>query len=84
MKRCQLHQPMSGPWSHPPLLQVTRVTRVHNRYLRNRFEERLESLVDMSDSSYKRSLEYLFFGENPGEQPLGLPMDLARSLWPLF
>ena len=61
---------MPGLSGRFPPLQVTRVTRVHNRYLRNRFEERLENLVDMSDSSYKRSLEYLFFGENPGE--LGL------------
>eukprot|EP00961_Rhodomonas_salina_P152819 2056797-Rhodomonas_salina.2 len=31
------------------LYQVTRVTRIHNRFLRNRFEERLEALVDTSD-----------------------------------
>ena len=46
-------------------ISVTRVTRIHNRYLRNRFEDRLESLVDLSDNSYKRSLEYLFYGSNP-------------------
>ena len=34
-------------------LRVTRVTRIHNRFLRNRFEERLEQLVDTSDPSYK-------------------------------
>mmetsp|Transcript_34109 Transcript_34109/g.96662 ORF Transcript_34109/g.96662 Transcript_34109/m.96662 type:complete len:1474 (-) Transcript_34109:585-5006(-) len=54
-------------------LKVTRVTRIHNRFLRNRFEEHLESLVDMSDSSYKRSLEYLFYGDNPS-----LPGELQR------
>jgi hypothetical protein len=31
-------------------LRVTRVTRIHNRFLRNRFEERLEQLVDTSDA----------------------------------
>lgn len=44
--------------------RVTRVTRIHNRLLRNRFEERLEAIVNVNDVSYKRSLEYLFFGEN--------------------
>ena len=46
-------------------LRVTRVTRVHNRHLRNRFEERLEGMVNVADAGYKRSLEYLFFGEHP-------------------
>ena len=38
-------------------LRVTRVTRIHNRQLRNRFEERLEATVNTTDLSYKRSLE---------------------------
>ena len=46
-------------------INVTRVTRIHNRFLRNRFEEKLEQLVDLSDNSYKRSLEYLFYGVDP-------------------
>lgn len=46
-------------------INVTRVTRIHNRFLRNRFEEKLEQLVDLSDNSYKRSLEYLFYGLDP-------------------
>ena len=46
-------------------INVTRVTRIHNRFLRNRFEEKLEQLVDLSDNQYKRSLEYLFYGVNP-------------------
>lgn len=46
-------------------ITVTRVTRIHNRFLRNRFEEKLEQLVDLSDNQYKRSLEYLFYGVNP-------------------
>ncbi|GAX73782.1 hypothetical protein CEUSTIGMA_g1233.t1 [Chlamydomonas eustigma] len=46
-------------------ISVTGVTRVHNRWLRNRFEKRLSQIVDTSDGSYKRSLEYLFVGEHP-------------------
>lgn len=44
---------------------MTRVTRIHNRFLRNRFEDKLEQLVDLTDVSYKRNLEYLFYGLNP-------------------
>lgn len=46
-------------------ISVSRVTRIHNRYLRNKFEDKLEQLVDLTDSSYKRNLEYLFYGQNP-------------------
>ena len=46
-------------------INVNRVTRIHNRFLRNRFEEKLELLVDLSDRQYKRNLEYLFYGFNP-------------------
>eukprot|EP01012_Entosiphon_sulcatum_P022397 TRINITY_DN2733_c0_g1_i1.p1 TRINITY_DN2733_c0_g1~~TRINITY_DN2733_c0_g1_i1.p1 ORF type:complete len:1527 (-),score=315.85 TRINITY_DN2733_c0_g1_i1:41-4621(-) len=46
-------------------IKVTKVTRIHNRFLRNRFEDRLETLVDTSDPSYKSGLEYLFYGEDP-------------------
>lgn len=49
-------------------INVNRVTRIHNRFLRNRFEEKLEQLVDLTDSSYKRNLEYLFLGVDP-KQP---------------
>ena len=48
-------------------ITVTRVTRIHNRFLRNRFEEKLEQLVDLSDNSYKRNLEYLFYGIDPAQ-----------------
>jgi Leucine-rich repeat (LRR) protein len=41
-------------------VSITRVLRIHNRVLRNRFEEKLESLVDFNDPSYKKNLEYLF------------------------
>ena len=48
-------------------LKVTRVTRIHNRFLRNRFEERLENLVDTSDANYKKNLEYLFYAGDANE-----------------
>jgi hypothetical protein len=56
-------------------ITVTRVTRIHNRFLRNRFEERLEQLVDLSGNSYKRSLEYLFYGIDPKD-----PFELFRGM----
>jgi hypothetical protein len=56
-------------------VKVTRVHRVHNRFLRNRFDARLESLVDITDSSYKKSLEYLFYGEIPDTQSLQTIME---------
>jgi len=56
-------------------LRVSRVTRIHNRHLRNQFEQRLEELVSTADGSYKRSLEYLFFSEPPE-----LPGELARTM----
>ena len=42
--------------------RVHKVTRIHNRFLRNRFEEALESSTDTSDPGYKKNLEYLFHG----------------------
>lgn len=56
-------------------INVTRVTRIHNRYLRNRFEEKLEQLVDLSDNSYKRNLEYLFYGVDPCQ-----PSEIHRAM----
>jgi len=56
-------------------IDVTRVTRIHNRFLRNRFEEKLEQLVDLSDNSYKRSLEYLFYGVDPTQ-----PAEIHRAM----
>ncbi|GFR51283.1 hypothetical protein Agub_g13641 [Astrephomene gubernaculifera] len=48
-------------------LHITGVTRIHNRWLRSRFESALGALqIDTSDPSHKRSLEYLFLGEHPG------------------
>ena len=54
---------------------VTRVTRIHNRFLRNRFEEKLDQLVDISDNAYKRNLEYLFYGVDPA-----LPGEIHRAM----
>lgn len=44
---------------------MVHLCRIHNRWLRNRFERQLASQVDTSDGSYKRSMEYLFYGEHP-------------------
>eukprot|EP00756_Hemistasia_phaeocysticola_P022288 Hpha_TRINITY_DN15823_c2_g1::TRINITY_DN15823_c2_g1_i1::g.189078::m.189078 len=46
-------------------VRITKVTRIHNRFLRNRFEDRLDQLVDTSNPAYKKALEYLFYGEDP-------------------
>jgi Leucine-rich repeat (LRR) protein len=54
-------------------IKVHRVTRIHNRFLRNRFETRMESALAKeaatngadSGGGYKRSLEYLFYGQSP-------------------
>lgn len=43
-------------------LVVTRVIRIHNRFLRNKFEEKTESLIDISNNFYKKYLDYLFYG----------------------
>jgi hypothetical protein len=46
-------------------IEIKRVVRIHNRFLRNKFEEKMESLVDVSNQNYKKSLEYLFYGIDP-------------------
>lgn len=43
-------------------LTISRVTRIHNRFLRNKFEEKIEVLMDLTDSIQKKSIEYLFYG----------------------
>lgn len=45
-------------------INVQRVIRIHNRFLRTKFEEMMESQVDISNPNYKKSLEYLFYGHN--------------------
>ncbi|KAG2449146.1 hypothetical protein HYH02_005893 [Chlamydomonas schloesseri] len=48
-------------------MHVTGVTRIHNRWLRTRFEAGLAAAgADTSDPGHKRALEYLFLGEHPG------------------
>ena len=34
-------------------INILRVTRIHNRFLRNRFEEKIEQLMDLSNSVQK-------------------------------
>jgi hypothetical protein len=46
-------------------IQVRRVVRIHNRFLRNKFEDKMETLLDVSNANYKKSLEYLFYGTDP-------------------
>lgn len=41
------------------------VSRIHNRFLRNRFEDHLANFMDPTDAVAKRALEYLFFGDDP-------------------
>ncbi|CAK56731.1 unnamed protein product (macronuclear) [Paramecium tetraurelia] len=49
-------------------IQIKRVVRIHNKFIRNKFEEKMESLVDVSNQSHKKSLEYLFYGVDPNFQ----------------
>ena len=44
-------------------IKVAKVTRIHNRGLRAMFDATLAEMVDVSDPSYKRALEYLFYVE---------------------
>ena len=49
-------------------IRVNRVTRIHNRFLRNRFDAAMEDLMrknNIAPGGGKRQLEYLFFGEEP-------------------
>ena len=46
-------------------IDIRRVVRIHNRFLRNKFEEKMESMVDVTNNNYKKSLEYLFYGVDP-------------------
>lgn len=46
-------------------VNVNRVIRIHNRFLRNKFEEKMENLTETNPGNYKKSLEYLFYGTDP-------------------
>ena len=43
-------------------IRVKRVVRIHNRFLRNKFEEKTEMFQDYTNFNYKKCLEYLFHG----------------------
>ena len=48
--------------------QVNRVIRIHNRYLRSRFDQRVQELIDdgaCEKAKSKKAFEYLFYGEVP-------------------
>ena len=52
-------------------IRVNRVIRVHNRYLRSRFDKHMQHFMDKKDrkddaaEGSKRAFEYLFYGESP-------------------
>lgn len=46
-------------------INVNRVIRIHNRFQRNKFEEKAEQHLDMSKPGFKKSFEYLFIGMHP-------------------
>lgn len=43
-------------------INVKRVIRIHNRFLKQKFEEKIESVYDISNANYKKNIEYLFYG----------------------
>ena len=43
-------------------INIKRVIRIHNKFLRNKFEEKTESLIDVSNNFHKKYLDYLFYG----------------------
>lgn len=46
-------------------IHITKVVRIHNRFLKNKFEEKMEMLADISSVNHKKQLEYLFYGVDP-------------------
>lgn len=46
-------------------IQIKKVIRIHNRFLRNKFEEKTEIFQEYSNFNYKKCLEYLFYGIDP-------------------
>ena len=69
-------------------VKVHRVTRVHNRFLRNRFDKRMSTVLGRNQSlgggaggqgkAPRRSLEYLFFSV-PTHTPLSSPTASAST-----
>jgi hypothetical protein len=46
-------------------INIKRVIRIHNKFLKNKFEEKMEALVDVSNTSTRKLIEYLFYGQDP-------------------
>lgn len=46
-------------------INIKRVVRIHNRFLKNKFEEKMEVLTDISSMNSRKQLEYLFYGIDP-------------------
>ena len=46
-------------------INIKRVIRIHNRFLKNKFEEKMEVLTDLTSVSTRKQLEYLFYGIDP-------------------
>jgi hypothetical protein len=54
-------------------ISITKVVRIHNRFLKNKFEEKMEMLADIPNANTKKQLEYLFYGIDPNA-----PAELER------
>ena len=46
-------------------IHIKRVIRIHNRFLKNKFEEKMEVLADITNINSRKQLEYLFYGVDP-------------------
>ncbi len=46
-------------------INIKRVVRIHNRFLKNKFEEKMEMLADITNVNSRKQLEYLFYGQDP-------------------
>jgi hypothetical protein len=46
-------------------INIKRVIRIHNRFLKNKFEEKMEVLADITNINSRKQLEYLFYGLDP-------------------
>ena len=46
-------------------INIKRVIRIHNRFLKNKFEEKMEVLADITNINSRKQLEYLFYGVDP-------------------
>lgn len=46
-------------------INIKRVVRIHNRFLKNKFEEKMEMLADITNVNSRKQLEYLFYGLDP-------------------